>query len=295
MKLSIAIPYHGNRSEWTLRTIKNCHNIAQVGEIVLSVEPDTSAEELRKRLINYKKVKVFSNAKQLFVFRNKITAVQRCAYEWVALIDSDNIINCQYIDAFTRQKNFNQDIIYAPSMGFPSLDYSRFIGEDINKRRVGEIMMLKDDYARKFDMLMNTMNYIVNKARWLHALSDAINSDYEPRTADSSWINFNCWQTGMIMRVIKGMVYTHTMHPLDAPKDVQSTYRLYSEEGVAENTKIKDKMKEWAHENSNNTENLHAGSEKQVSPAPNWAATGGQGSTLVSEKQASDPKNLLTD
>lgn len=288
MMMSIAIPFHGAREEWTLKTIQNTHNIHYVKEIVISMEPsERNYADFFARLKLYPKVKIFKNEKNLFVFRNKINAVSKCTNEWVALIDSDNITTSQYYTIFNRVPNKENRIIYSPAEGLPQLDYRCFIGHDIGIMDAGKL--LGDG---RFDMLFNTMNYVFHRETWLAAQDK---SDYEPRTADSSWINYNCLKSGMVIRVVKDMFYYHTMHALNADHSFQSTYRMYHKEGETENKKIRQMIKELCDARNNSSTSVQSRRQESVPPASNWTATGGQGGTVVPEQRSPDKAALLSD
>ena len=276
--ISIAIPYHGDRFRWTMKTITNCHKLANVTEIVITIEPlDVSSLKLERECRIYPKVRIFKNDKKLFVFRNKVNAVQRCTNEWVALIDSDNIINSAYLGAFLNSDK-NPNIIYQPSIGQPRLNFEEYIGKDIGLRYAAEQIS-----TSLFNMLFNNMNYIIHRKTWLNALEGAIQSDYEPLTADSAYINYYCLKAGMVMRVIKGMVYIHTIHNSSAPDNQKSTYMLHQEEGVREYSKIINNLKEY----------LYPGVKGNVSGSLNWSAVKESSRNPVEYK--GDSSQLLTD
>lgn len=229
--ISIAIPFHGNRIEWSIRTIDNMHNYGFVSEIVLTLEPGFE-QRIISATRNYKKVRLIKNEQKLGSFRNKIKVVSECKDEWVALFDSDNVFGAAYIGAWYNEKK-NKEVIYSPSMGLPVLNYEKFIGMDIDFKKA--VSMMADN---QFNMLMNTMNYIFYREKYLDSMRDAIASSYDPVAADGIWANFNCWKNGMIMRVLKGMVYNHSVHP-------GSTYLMNAGVSEIEQNKIKDMMRTY--------------------------------------------------
>jgi glycosyltransferase involved in cell wall biosynthesis len=291
MKMSIAIPFHGAREHWTLKTVLNTHNISYVKEIVITMEPcDRDYSDFYAKLKLYPKVKVYTNKKNLFVFRNKINAVSKCTGDWVALIDSDNVINNQFLGVFKNIINKNENCIYAPSIGYPVLNYTKFIGMDIGMRRA--ISLLDNP---QFNMLMNTMNYIIHRKTWLKALESSMKDSYDPLTADSTFINYQCWKAGMVMNVIEGMMYTHTIHSNKAAENIQSTYILYHEQGSIENDKIIKLMRNY-YENDAGSLVVPADTVGKVSKAPvDLSATGGPSRVLVCPERSENRPDLLTD
>lgn len=267
--ISVAIPYHGDRSKWTLQTVVNASAVSAVKEIVITIDPsNTDPKKFMQTLRSYRKVKVYQNDKRLFVFRNKVNAVSRCTQPWVALIDSDNIAGAGYYGAFSKQKK-NPDILYQPSIGHTMIHYEEYIGEDINlkwaAKRIDEV---------KVNMMLNTMNYIFHRETWLKALKPAIESDYDPLTADSAFINYTCLKSGMVMRIIPGMEYMHTVHPVVEDLEVQSTYRIYVQDAEREYAKIIKQLKETLDEDAGRTQGVYAGGQNAVPEASNWSGSG---------------------
>jgi hypothetical protein len=290
LDLSIAIPYHGDRSKWTMQTIMNNHNRDFVREIVITVEAGNESEviKLQRLTKNYPKVVIHENDQRLFVFRNKIRAVSLCKSDWVALIDSDNVIGSIYLGPILRKainNGLSESTVYCPEIGFTKLFYTKFVGIDIN---LYEATNLIGD--PQYDMLINTMNYVFHRETWLNALSDAISSNYEPMTADSAWINFNCMKNGMILNVLKGSTYKHTVHN-------QSTYALFPQDGATEYAKICATMKGLLDENLGSSRKIQAGKSNYISSTSDWSAIGGQGRNLLRKEQGSDKdrSGLLTD
>lgn len=285
INLSIAIPYHGDRLQWTMQTILNIHNNNFVKEIVITVDPsDFDVKKLYKATKNYKKVKIFENESRLFVFRNKIKAVTLCSSEWVALIDSDNIIGAVYLGPILN-KILDKKVIYSPECGFPALNYQKFTGKDIGIREA--ISLIGD---KEFDMLINTMNYVFHRKTWLSALCETINQDYDPVTADSAWINYNCMKNGIVLRVVKGSTYKHTVHK-------QSTYILYQKEGSDNYSKICQMMKGLINEDMGCPGEIQTREPSYLSNASNWTSTGRSSGDVVQEERKQDTNrfSLLTD
>jgi hypothetical protein len=289
--ISIAIPYHGDRLKWTMQTINNVHNLVNVSEIVISVDPsDAPSGKIKNAVKHMKKVRVYENPKRLFVFRNKIEAVRLCRSEWCALIDSDNIIGAAYLGSWVNSEK-NNNIIYHPEEGKPTLDYREFTGEDIGLKRAAGLVGNSN-----FDMLFNTMNYIFHRKTWLDALTGAIASDYDPISADSAYINYHCILSGMVIRVIPGMFYYHTVHSKKNDRNNRGFYIEHAKEGFQEYNKIKKQLQERVNENSISPGCIQTVRQNPVSKTPNWAGAGGPGRRILQEPEGNNDKtNLLTD
>jgi hypothetical protein len=261
------------------------HNLNFIDEIVVNIEPtDQPHKDIFGFAKNYRKVRCEVNEKRLHVFRNKIATVKKCRSEWVAQIDSDNIIGANYFYPFLKTENKSDFVIYAPEFAMTKFNFAEFIGLDIGmKEAVG--------FFNKpiFNVLINTMNYLFHRERWLKAVEKAYQDEYDPKTADSAWINLQCWRAGMVMRVMPGMIYKHTIHP-------ESTYLQDPEAGVREYAKIQNMMREEI----KNESGLCAGSvqtQKQdtVSSSPVWSATGRSGRAVVPGVEGTKQTDIFTD
>ncbi len=274
--ISIAIPYHGDRVEWTLQTISACHSYAYIREIVITVDPSTVQEvnKLYRAVKNFKKVRIILNEERLFVFRNKIKAVESCTSDWVALIDSDNVAGALYFGPIIRSAPLSENVIYSPEVGFHSLHYEEFNEKDIALNDAVDLIGNKS-----YDMLINTMNYFFHRKTWLKALESAIASDYEPVSADSAWINYNCLKAGMVLRVVKGCSYKHTVHH-------GSTYLQNQHEGVTQYANICKIMKgEYKDvKDFTSAREIHARKSHGISSTSNISATGRPSGDLVQEE-----------
>jgi hypothetical protein len=289
--ISIAIPYHGNRLKWTMQTIHNVHNLPFVKEIVISIDPSDYPSSVIKNAVKHiGKVEIYENDKTLYVFRNKIRAVQLCKYDWCALIDSDNIIGAAYLGSWGKAEK-NKNLIYQPSIGHTMLNYEEFIGDDIGLKTAAQLVG-----NNNFDMLFNTMNYMFHRETWLKALEGAIASDYDPISADSAYINYNCLKAGMVIRVMHGMAYIHTIHSKKTDRNNRGFYIEHAQEGVQEYNKIKKMLLEETNEGCNSTGSIQAAGQNTVSKAPNWSGAGGPGRRILPQPEGDNDKaNLLTD
>lgn len=281
--ISIAIPYHGDRIKWVSQTIKNIHNMNFIKEFVLTVDPcdDFDVKKLRKALSIYPKVRIIENDKRLFVFRNKHKAVSECKSEWVALIDSDNLIGATFLGPIIMNSMVN-NIIYCPVVGFPALHYECFSNKHIAFNDAVELIG-----NPKYDMLVNNMNYVLHRETWLNSLKGAIASDYEPVSADSAWINYNCMKNGMVLKVVRGCVYQHTVHD-------QSTYILNHKEGEKQYANICKLMKGdfKSVKDFTGSEEVFSRKSRGVSPSPNLSSIRGSSRDVVPEECSNDNNRL---
>lgn len=280
-KISIAIPYHGDRVRWTMQTINNCHRLPFIHEIVISVDKSSAVDVRRIKIAtqSYKKVKIFVSDTKLFVLKNKMKAVSLCNTDWVALIDSDNVVSGQYFGPWLKIPHI-PSVIYCPEAALPTFKFNQFIGLDITYNSLKD--RLSNNDSAKFNVLMNTGNYIVHRESWLNALHDK--EVHDPAAADVFYANYHCMMAGMVLRVVKDMVYRHTVHK-------GSTYLQTVKESVIEANRIK-KLIEGENENSGD---LQTCKQNYLSAAPNYSATGGKGAVLLQDEKAGNRSEILTD
>jgi glycosyltransferase involved in cell wall biosynthesis len=218
--ISIAIPTHDERWQWTGQTVAALQDDPRVAEIVINDDgsPLFIREQLAQRCAAYPKVKFSFNHKQEGVFKNKFMTVNKCLSPVVALIDSDNIVGKDYIDALEKcLKNFGgEDVIYCPMKAEPRFDFSKWRDHVILRSTLKTYL---DD--RLFKVFLNTGNYAFTREKWLSILRPLFNNDTPvPSCCDVIWMCYHLMTAGMLLHVVDGMRYLHTDHP-------RSTYRLF--------------------------------------------------------------------
>jgi len=279
MKVSVAIPYHGNRYQWASRTVHNIHHCSYVDEIVVCIEPgEGDSKRFLGGMGTYKKMKSFLNPSRLGAFFNKIEAVKKCSSEWVALIDSDNIITPEYFRAAIATWPLCEKVIYCPSLALPKFNFEHFVGADIGMKMAVELFGEK-----QFDCLLNDGNYLFHRDTWLKSL-EAVGDNI----IDAIWTNYHCMKNGMVLRPVMGMSYIHTVHP-------GSTYLTNAEESRKQNIEIKNMMRRFVDESRTGPVGVYAEPASQIPGSSNYSATGRSGVRLVHNEPPEDQSELLTD
>lgn len=227
--ISIAIPYHGDRLKWVSKTVQNVHDIEGLQEIVFTIDPSSYPyDNLIEYSKSYPKVKIHINDRTLMVFRNKIKAVSMCNSPWVILLDSDNVIDRNYLN-IALSTNKQDNIIYQPSKALPHLDYSSLNGMVITKENIKSLIT-----DRTVEMAFNTCNYILNRGEWLEAVN-SFDGIKDPTGSDTAQINYLCLKKGMSLCIVKDLEYQHAVHD-------GSTYVKYSKEAIVEMEMLKKEI-----------------------------------------------------
>jgi len=204
--ISVAIPTHGDRSQYIVKTVKNIHHLRCIDEIVVC--DDGSGSFSTKNTIDllgkFKKVRLILNENQVFVFKNKLRAVAACTSRNVALLDSDNIFSPDYFKAVEPYVDIRKAHVYCPSHALPRFDWSEFRGQMFIKSNVAYLAR-----SKKFNVLLNTGNYIVERDFYLGALSAAVNV---PSCCDVIVAAKHLLNDGARFFVVPNMRYEHTVH-----------------------------------------------------------------------------------
>ena len=113
-------------------------------------------------------MKIYKNDTILGVFKNKLQVCSYASNKYIALIDSDNFADNNYFKAannyITKNKeDLSEFVILSPSRSInhnaaPNLNYKEFSEKTITKENVKDFI---DNI--KFQVLLNTGNYIVSK------------------------------------------------------------------------------------------------------------------------------------
>lgn len=206
-KISLAIPVHNilQRKFFIIDNLNVINNDNRVSEVIISVEPDS--HKIPPQIEAFKKVKIVKNKTRQYVFRNKYIAISACANDWVVCLDSDNVIDQNYINAIYKIDDWNSDTVYQPDFLMPRFDLRRFSNKLFECKNVARFMS-----QPLFRTMLNAMNYLLNKNTFIRNNSEAFGSGYDPKCADSIFINYNLLKNGGAIQVVRGMYYNHCVH-----------------------------------------------------------------------------------
>jgi hypothetical protein len=72
---------------------------------------------------------------------------------------------------------------------------------------------VKDYMAKRYGRVMlNAMNYLVNRETFVNANREAFDNGFDPKCADSLFINYSLIKAGCLVKVVPGMQYEHRVH-----------------------------------------------------------------------------------
>lgn len=203
MKISIAITSY-NRIALTLKSFAKVVDDDRISEIVIVDDCSKRPifDELQKG-ITHPKVKLIQNKENLGMSRNKAKAISLCENEWVIILDSDNEIDTDYIDAFYKHFSADRKVFYCPSFARPNFDYRKYEGRSFDAISIKH--HLKES---EMQCLLNTSNYVVNRD-WFISI---YKHDPSVKETDTHWVNYLNLKAGGGLFVVPKMEYDHLVH-----------------------------------------------------------------------------------
>lgn len=207
MKLTLAITVY-NRYELLLESFANVINDPRIDEVLIM--DDCSKEEYWNKIKELPKfndkIKVIRQLENRGMSVNKRDAIFNSKNEWVLIGDSDNIFDCNYLNALERIWNKpdqpNKFWIYSPSFAQPTFDYRKFEDYVFN---VDDLPKLNDPSC---NCLFNTCNYVVNRDEYLKVWQE----NKEMKGSDTIWLNYLWLKSGNSFYVVPEMYYFHRVH-----------------------------------------------------------------------------------
>jgi glycosyltransferase involved in cell wall biosynthesis len=148
-------------------------------------------------------VQVKNNPQNLGMSRNKANAISLSPTDWVLILDSDNALYKESIDAICDVSNLDPNVIYCPSFAAPHFDYREYEGMTFGIKDVaGRIK------ERTMSLMLNTCNYLVHKETYGKIY------DYNPevKESDTIWFNYLWLRSGRKLHVVPNWHYSHLVH-----------------------------------------------------------------------------------
>lgn len=201
MNLSLCITTY-NRYDLLKESYAQVIDDPRISEII--IVDDCSTEPGIKEKVNALaggKVKVFHQAQNRGMSRNKADAISYASNEWVIIFDSDNVIGKDYLDAIPVY--LNSDTIYCPSFAKPEFDFRFYEGKFFNAKYA-----TKEIARDSFNVAMNCCNYLVHRDTYLQAY--LYNQNHI--ASDTIWHAYNHLKAGGSFYIVPGMQYYHRVH-----------------------------------------------------------------------------------
>jgi glycosyltransferase involved in cell wall biosynthesis len=206
-QISIAIPTF-NRHEMTLEAFAKVLDDERIAEVVINDDASqiSSYNALKASISLMPKVKLFRNATNQGGYKNKMKSISLCSSQYCVILDSDNIIGKDYLDAIYNEE-WNEKLILAPSFAKPELDYREFSNLIVTKENVNQHFD-----KPKFSFMLNTFNLFINRNECNAVHSKTFDATIDPVASDAIYFNY-CWLLeGNKIKVVDKMEYEHRIH-----------------------------------------------------------------------------------
>ena len=205
-KVSISIPTY-NRVDVLIESFSKVISDERVSDIFIS--DDASDIEIFQQVRSIievlnqthgNKISMSRNLSNQDCYFNKRTAVMGAKQPFCILLDSDNIIDTDYLDRLYEIESWDADTIYTPDNAYPNFDFTAYSGLLINKENVAEHID-----KPLLETMLNAANYFINKDAWLSVWDGSEN----PVTSDSIYVCMKWLQADKKIKVVEGLKYFH--------------------------------------------------------------------------------------
>lgn len=194
-----------NRKELLLESFAKIYDNEAISEIIISDDCSDMELyiELESILKSMPKVKMFRNESNVDCYRNKKNAIELASNQWVIILDSDNIIDFDYLYRIFQIMDWDRRTIYAPDFAMPTFCYEQFSGTEITR---GNVSMFMDEPM--FETCLNTFNFFVHRDTYLRVWDGSV----DPVTSDSIFFCMKWLEAGYKINIVSGLRYFHRVH-----------------------------------------------------------------------------------
>lgn len=205
MKLSLCITTY-NRYEMTIESFAKVIDDPRIDDIVImdDCSTDGSGIMLANMFTRHPKVRVFLQAENRGMSKNKHDAISFANNNFAVILDSDNSIDTDYIDAIhAEEPKRSNEVILSPDFAYPNFDFRKYSGKYIHKGNVKSFM--GDPMFRCF---LNCCNYCVPKNTYLKTYQ----YDQSVKETDTIAFNYEWLKAGYLFYIIPNCKYHHLVH-----------------------------------------------------------------------------------
>ena len=206
--ISVAIP-HYNGSRMAHVSLFNILNDPRIVEIVF-LDDGSETEEFNKLKAKLKpfaqKVKLFRRDANWGPFANKLQAVELCTSDWVILLDYDNTLLPEYLEAIFKLREWEKSTIYCPGYAYPYFDFRESLGEKNIDLNSTSAMINSGVFNRKF---FNDGNYFLHRDSYIQYIKPFWNYSV---IADVIFANYLWLSSQNTLKVLRNSRYIHRIH-----------------------------------------------------------------------------------
>lgn len=237
--ITVAIPCYES-SEFIAKTLQHPLSDNRIDDIVIVDDGSQDYYDLKKAIVTSDKVRLYRNLVNVGAAGTKRQVVEKSRNEWVVILDADNIIGEDYVDALFSRYGWRNDTIYCADDGrsLPHFKWWDMAGQVVTlgmfrqhvtanlieaksrRQRLGQVfvslppcvrrlasMAIMRDSSMRFLALMNDGNYLVHRDTYC-----TIDLPFEPKSADVILFNYLWLKSGKKLVVVPNMSYYHRVH-----------------------------------------------------------------------------------
>jgi glycosyltransferase involved in cell wall biosynthesis len=203
-QISLAITTY-NRFDLTIKSFEKVIGDERISDIVIVDDASTNGDgdRLKECFKDNPKVTVVINGSNVGMALNKMLAIGYSENQFTIILDSDNFINSEYLDAIKAIGELKQDTIYMPEFARPNFDFRKFAGQLINKQNVKEFV--SDPMG---NTCINACNYVVNRDFYLETFA----TKGTIKETDTAYFFYLWMKAGYNFQIVKDMQYDHLVH-----------------------------------------------------------------------------------
>jgi hypothetical protein len=196
---------------------------------------ENEINNLKKINVDFQKVNLYRNDCNLGSFLNKLECVKKSKNEWVILLDSDNIIDIDYINIVVGLNN--PKTIYAPSHAIcesPILNFTEHSGKIVDKL---EYKNLSAMYPSIWSCIFNTGNYYFNRENYLKCIE--LEESIENSLAFDAYYLVYLWIKNLnesTFEIVDSLKYIHRLHDESHFIKTKSNHNFLNE--ITDRTKL---------------------------------------------------------
>ena len=201
-------------------------------------------EYLKSKNESYNKVKIHRNVNNLGQFNNSKKVVELSKNDWIILLDSDNIIDFDYIDTIYNLRDVNT--MYLPSHAIchsNNLNFTTYSNTLVDKIKYKQLLSTRNII---WDIILNTGNFYFNKHTYLNCVNkeDTIINSYggSPYYLNYLWMKNNMDSKILVTENLK---YIHRLDHSQYPTEETSIYTKNATNTMILLDRISTEVSKW--------------------------------------------------
>ena len=223
--ISVAIP-HFNGAKLAHVPLFNILNDPRIAEIVF-LDDGSKPEEfnrLKTKLQPFsQKVKLFRRDANLGPFANKIQTVELCTSDWLVLLDYDNTLLPEYLEAIFNLTEWVKSTIYCPGYAYPHFDFREHLGEKDIDLNSTSAMINSGEFKGEF---FNDGNYFLHRDSYFQYIKPFWN--YSVFAADVIFANYLWLSSQNTLKVLQNSRYIHRIHGGSSWLNMSESERVFN-------------------------------------------------------------------